>query len=709
MTRLVLVCVLVGVLASCGGSASPGAPGDASGQDAKGDSGKGGGGGGAGGGAGGLADAAGDTAGDAKEGGAPDLGGDAGEVPDAPAEPALDAPPDLPADLPVDPPPPDGPIPDGTGTCGASTDCTGGMVCRMGMCSGCLANGECASGNVCDSSDMRCKPGCDANPPGGGACPAGGVCCGSGAVCILSGSIGTCTPGDCLSTADCAGGKAGMICIDNTCSPCGLSSQCPAGEYCNSSSRCEPGCDATATSGGCPAGKRCCPGTEICNTSTHTCGACTTAAGCIDRICSMGICVDCTSDGQCSAAPPAGFGAGYLCIGGKCTMAECKTEGVQDLCATGEICCSMACHTGDCCSDAECTGPLAGFVCTGNQCVCPTPTGDSIYVDVAKGSNTTGNGSIVCPFKTITKGLMVATAGKTVAVAAGTYNAAAGETFPLTLKAGVTVSGASAATVSVVAVTGGFAMLVAVPEAVVEKISLTNTGGGGRGIQFNTGAIASSILRDAIVSGCDGRGVEIRGTSAPTIGPTVEVSANGAEGILVRDTAKPAIGMAVINGNTDEGVLIGDSAEVSIDASGINANGASGIEVANDGRLTLTGSTLDANDDGITFVNDSNGSVRTSTVRGNVNHGVFIDSTLQPDLGTVADAGGNTFGGTTLADNNGGTAVCNNTGNTIEARENLWSACPTPLASMPGSCDNDRDVGNAGGGSILTSVATCGP
>ncbi len=66
--------------------------------------------------------------------------------------------------------------------------------------------------------------------------------------------------------------------------------------------------------------------------------------------------------------------------------------------------------------------------------------GTTIYVD-ALGSNTNDGSSALKAFKTITKALTVATAGNTISVAPGTYNAALGETFPLMVPEGVSLLG----------------------------------------------------------------------------------------------------------------------------------------------------------------------------------------------------------------------------------------------------------------------------
>jgi hypothetical protein len=69
-----------------------------------------------------------------------------------------------------------------------------------------------------------------------------------------------------------------------------------------------------------------------------------------------------------------------------------------------------------------------------------------IYVKMNGGSNSTGNGSLTTPYKTITKGLQVAQSGDVVRVMSDTtgasdYSAANGEVFPLRPATGVSIMG----------------------------------------------------------------------------------------------------------------------------------------------------------------------------------------------------------------------------------------------------------------------------
>jgi len=77
------------------------------------------------------------------------------------------------------------------------------------------------------------------------------------------------------------------------------------------------------------------------------------------------------------------------------------------------------------------------------------------YVNAVTGNNITGNGSIGSPFKTITKALSIsATAGDSIKVAAGTYNKALGETFPIVMLTGRKLIGTAGAVTTIIDATG---------------------------------------------------------------------------------------------------------------------------------------------------------------------------------------------------------------------------------------------------------------
>src|ERR687885_79121 len=64
----------------------------------------------------------------------------------------------------------------------------------------------------------------------------------------------------------------------------------------------------------------------------------------------------------------------------------------------------------------------------------------TLYVNPQTGKDA-GAGNSQSPFKTLTRALAAASTGTTIQLAAGTYNAAGGEVFPLVVPAGVMLLG----------------------------------------------------------------------------------------------------------------------------------------------------------------------------------------------------------------------------------------------------------------------------
>jgi hypothetical protein len=94
-------------------------------------------------------------------------------------------------------------------------------------------------------------------------------------------------------------------------------------------------------------------------------------------------------------------------------------------------------------------GIASGTACTRRGQSSPVPPTASplttISVNPKTGSDTTGNGSIDKPYKTLTKAIAVVknstTPGLTIALALGVYSAAGGEKFPIVIPTGMTING----------------------------------------------------------------------------------------------------------------------------------------------------------------------------------------------------------------------------------------------------------------------------
>jgi hypothetical protein len=244
-------------------------------------------------------------------------------------------------------------------------------------------------------------------------------------------------------------------------------------------------------------------------------------------------CDDVTDDARCAQA----HGAGYLCIGGACVVAEChddadcggktcddrrckgchddngcadpakpfcnRATGVCELappcsmaglsCAADHFCCGATptCKEIECCTDENCATKGPGFTCHQNACVaaatCPDVTNHSYFVDANATGASGQNGSTGCPFTNLKHGLdtIVAT-GDNIANAVtvtlrsdiNESNQGAG-TFPVVIPANVTLRGNSNTTRPTIIVptnTTGF-VFASPQQGGITQVSL-KTGGG---------------------------------------------------------------------------------------------------------------------------------------------------------------------------------------------------------------------------------------
>lgn len=189
---------------------------------------------------------------------------------------------------------------DATTTCGAGTQCLGGLCVD-----GCDFTYECGAAKVCVNG--QCAPGCDPESP----CAAGYTC--TAGACLVDPSNPECSVSvPCTGGETCVGGLCTSICSTNT--------DCAAGEICN------------AATGSCiadPSPKAGCGDTVMCTGVGQQCAAdgychyaCTTVPECKLHdsrfvACDQGICKtaeevepECTIDNPCAA--------GKNCISNKC-------------------------------------------------------------------------------------------------------------------------------------------------------------------------------------------------------------------------------------------------------------------------------------------------------------------------------------------------------------------------------------------------------
>jgi len=186
--------------------------------------------------------------------------------------------------------------------------CPAGMYCDLnqGTCVvGCLADGDCAGGSICE--DRRCVPGCRADAD-----------CGAGRICVGQ----ACREG-CRNDAQC--GAPDQICEELACrTGCREDEDCGAGRIC-AHLLCTTGCRVDAE---CGAGRIC--DDQICRAGCRDESQCTGALVCDPST----LTCRCLADDHC--------GAGRICDGGAChegcrNGAQCRAVG-EDVCGDDLTC-----------------------------------------------------------------------------------------------------------------------------------------------------------------------------------------------------------------------------------------------------------------------------------------------------------------------------------------------------------------------------------
>jgi hypothetical protein len=241
--------------------------------------------------------------------------------------------------------------------CGVASDCTPGKICASATCGSCAIDGDCVAGygahhlcqsGSCVAGDCRAKGGCTST----------GLICNTGAL-----TCGPCAAdGDCVTEygADhiCSGG----VCISGACHD---SSTCTGGQICDPTSH---ECGACPNDAACKNDPKVPAGNHICQGNVCVAGNCRAAADCNNpqQICTGFACGMCTANIDCSSA----YGANHVCVGGACVSGACATSadcGGNQLCNTTTHACQACTLDSQCIAD---THYGSGNICLANgQCV----------------------------------------------------------------------------------------------------------------------------------------------------------------------------------------------------------------------------------------------------------------------------------------------------------------------------------------------------
>ena len=508
----------------------------------------------------------------------------------------------------------------------------------------------------------------------------------------------------------------------------------------------------------------------LCIAGACTPGNCTADAQCATgQICGLStpyFCGGCTSDAQCQADTTT-YGSTYVCnttsntcVLDTCTSAVSGMKSVQCTTNPSDVCCANTCVPGSCCAASDCTGSLGNSAtCVNHTCTTCNAVGASkIYlVDPLNGSDATATGSgtagspavavATCAFKTITRALEAigpSPAAGTIIQVLNDATVGTGETFPIVVTAGVTITGVTTGTttttVHVPANKAGFELAAANAGLSTLLVDGTNQTGT-TGVVVTAGSAATTTIMGVTVQNMAGDGIDVVKTGIVTLGSGTISQTNGTtavprSGLRVTGTGQAFINApAAFNENTEHGIVVLQSGAVTIAGSATSLVVANANHIANlyinqtpvagmatpQNSATYFQATNSVTTHGIHLLGGSTLKLRSSITGGNKLDGVFVttsgqgatknDSVAGFDLGSVngvtTSYGDNTLqyasGGT--FNPNGGVGLClnvtANAAQTLQAAGNTFElvdcSAATPAAiKHSATCAGGDDVGVTG-------------
>jgi len=508
----------------------------------------------------------------------------------------------------------------------------------------------------------------------------------------------------------------------------------------------------------------------ICNAGVCVPGNCRTDGDCSGGICGLvtaQFCGGCMADSQCQS--DATYGPSTICdtASMKCVTSACTA--VATACSNAaDICCHGAsgdtCVPGNCCSDTQCSGSKPACDTNTNTCAACDAVGAGatfVEVDPVNGKDVVGNGSGTvggtvqdgsCAYKTITFALGHLPAGPDGGVSTvddvrvwPTGPVAAGEDFPITVPANMTIEGLGGPVTVNEAATGD-AFTLAAAGSTLSNLIIDGATTGVHGVRATTGSTLTTNLVNVEVRNFTAAGIRVELSGKLTINSGTSAHNNGTAvtepcGLRVTGQAQAVITGGALpiqfNQNTQNGILVDGAGSVTITGT---PSGTTGSVVANDNMVdgieihqtvavanTITGLVAVGNaEDGARFYGASSIQVRGSVFLGNTNNGVNIlpegaganeNSVAAIDLGTAASAGGNEFQSATSP--NAFAGICLNIGTgamqTLQAQGNIWEAgdggvlnCGTAgtLTENAGKgCSAGVDIGGSGLSATVTATS----
>ncbi|MDM9381360.1 DUF1565 domain-containing protein [Chlorogloeopsis sp. ULAP01] len=249
-----------------------------------------------------------------------------------------------------------------------------------------------------------------------------------------------------------------------------------------------------------------------------------------------------------------------------------------------------------------------------------------LFVNPSVGDDKQGKVSESTPLKTITQALRIAAPNTTIKLAKGTYSSQTGEVFPLILKPGVTLQGDASSKGRNIIIAGGGdylsrsfgsknVVIVGAKEAQLIGVTITNSNPRGYGLWIES---SNLTVAENTFTGSTQDGVTVTGNGKPIIRHNLFYR-NGANGITITGTSDAEVRENVFQ---ETGF---------------------GINIAQKAQPLIVGNQIQDNRSGMIVQAASRPIIRKNIIQGSKEDGLVAIAQAQPDLGRLADAGGNEF------------------------------------------------------------------
>ncbi len=250
-----------------------------------------------------------------------------------------------------------------------------------------------------------------------------------------------------------------------------------------------------------------------------------------------------------------------------------------------------------------------------------------LYVDSTQGTDTPSAGERETqPFRTIAYALSQSTPGTVIQLAPGEYSEETGETFPLKIKAGVTLRGDERQQGEGVAIIGVGDYLS--PTWGKQKVTL---------LPGDRAQVAGVTITNPDQSGT---GIWVESTH-PRIRHST-LTKNGREGIFVTGTGMPIIENNRIFENGGNGISFTHESGGEIRENVIENTGF-GLAIGGNSTPLVVNNQIVNNIDGLVISHSSRPILRDNVISNNSRDGLVAIGESQPDLGTDTVLGKNTF------------------------------------------------------------------